>query len=70
MGTEVIYPKEQTLNNLRMAQAAIERKISFCYGSPNNRTSVKISPTMRVKKFTPTNHVLVMYVNIFALVAF
>lgn len=53
VGTEVLYPQEQTLNNLRMAQAAIERKISFCYGTPNKRASVNTSPGPKVKKFTP-----------------
>ncbi|CAG5015143.1 unnamed protein product [Parnassius apollo] len=30
---EYIYPKEQTLSKLRLAQVAIQRKISICYGS-------------------------------------
>ncbi|KAI5640143.1 transglutaminase-like superfamily domain-containing protein [Phthorimaea operculella] len=30
---EYTYPKEHNLNNLRLAQAAIERKITFCCGS-------------------------------------
>ncbi|KAJ8717685.1 hypothetical protein PYW07_005615 [Mythimna separata] len=53
VGTEVIYPTELPLTNLRMAQAAIERKISFCYGTPNNRNNAKISPTQISKKFMP-----------------
>ncbi|KAJ8717070.1 hypothetical protein PYW08_005469 [Mythimna loreyi] len=53
VGTEMSYPKELSLNNLRMAQAAIERKISFCYGTPDHRNSVKISPSPRINKFTP-----------------
>ncbi|XP_050352617.1 peptide-N(4)-(N-acetyl-beta-glucosaminyl)asparagine amidase [Nymphalis io] len=37
---EFTFPKEQTLNKLRVAQAALERKISFCYGPfKNSRAS-------------------------------
>ncbi|KAF9416208.1 hypothetical protein HW555_006367 [Spodoptera exigua] len=52
-GTEVIYPKEQTLTNLRMAQASIERKLCFCYGAVNKQKRVKFSQKMTT--FKPSN---------------
>ncbi|KAH9631863.1 hypothetical protein HF086_014335 [Spodoptera exigua] len=52
-GTEVIYPKEQTLTNLRMAQASIERKLCFCYGAVNKQKRVKFSQKMTTLK--PSN---------------
>ncbi|KAJ0174295.1 hypothetical protein K1T71_010441 [Dendrolimus kikuchii] len=47
VGNEYTYPKELSLNKLRMAQAAIERKICFCCGSLNNTwTSIKSSQSV------------------------
>ncbi|XP_049876604.1 peptide-N(4)-(N-acetyl-beta-glucosaminyl)asparagine amidase isoform X2 [Pectinophora gossypiella] len=53
---ELTYPKEHTLSNLRMAQAAIERKIYFCYGVVDRTESmVKSLTKLQAKqiKLTP-----------------
>lgn len=65
-GTEVIYPKEQTLNNLRMAQASIERKICFCYGPVNRQKRVKFSQkknALRPAKILTTNNSLLLKIE-------
>lgn len=51
-----VYPKELTLNNLRMAQAAIERKINFCSGKHIAKQNFK-SRLRQAKKIVlePTN---------------
>ncbi|CAH0590499.1 unnamed protein product [Chrysodeixis includens] len=56
-GTELIYPKEQTLSNLRMAQAAIERKINFCYGPVHMQKSVRFRAVPKKVELRPA-HIL------------
>ncbi|XP_075981413.1 N-glycanase Pngl [Anticarsia gemmatalis] len=55
-GENLVYSKESTLSNLRMAQAAIERKISFCSGAQISRLNLK-SSSVQLKKsvLRPTN---------------
>ncbi|CAH1640124.1 unnamed protein product [Spodoptera littoralis] len=65
-GTEVIYPKEQTLNNLRMAQASIERKLCFCYGAVNRQKRVKFSQkktSLKPTKILTTNNSLLLKIE-------
>ncbi|KAL4705627.1 hypothetical protein ACJJTC_002013 [Scirpophaga incertulas] len=52
INNEMLYPKEKTLSKLRVAQAAIERKISLCDGNLNlNKIAVNsINSTTHVKK--------------------
>ncbi|CAH2042086.1 unnamed protein product, partial [Iphiclides podalirius] len=45
-----IYPKEQTLDKLRLAKAAIERKISICYGSKPTFMSKPLSNLVQAHK--------------------
>ncbi|XP_028172619.1 peptide-N(4)-(N-acetyl-beta-glucosaminyl)asparagine amidase isoform X3 [Ostrinia furnacalis] len=56
---EIIYPKEQTLNKLRIAQAAIERKISICCGpvkpSRRNVTYAQCMVQAKKPKLVPLN---------------
>ncbi|KAL0820657.1 hypothetical protein ABMA28_006489 [Loxostege sticticalis] len=56
---EIAYPKEQTLNKLRIAQAAIERKISICCGPVRpSRTNVTYAQSIvqaKKPKLTPVN---------------
>ncbi|CAG9564226.1 unnamed protein product [Danaus chrysippus] len=37
---EIMFPREQTLSKLRIAQAALERKIGFCCGNVNKTVTV------------------------------
>ncbi|XP_026320611.1 peptide-N(4)-(N-acetyl-beta-glucosaminyl)asparagine amidase [Hyposmocoma kahamanoa] len=75
IGDNYTYPKEQTLSKLRMAQAAIERKIYFCCGSLNHcegrvKSGVTIplarkQKLMPVKVLTTTNPFLLKLQTLF-----
>lgn len=55
---EFVFPKEQTLSKLRVAQAALERKINFCYGPINNVRPAGLPNNMQHRKkiqYTPAN---------------
>ncbi|XP_047997381.1 peptide-N(4)-(N-acetyl-beta-glucosaminyl)asparagine amidase isoform X1 [Leguminivora glycinivorella] len=58
-GNEYVYPKEETLSKLRIAQAAIERKIYFCCGSLSRVRSrpIRSNHSLQPKKvkFAPSN---------------
>uniref|UniRef100_A0A2A4JM22 Peptide-N(4)-(N-acetyl-beta-glucosaminyl)asparagine amidase n=1 Tax=Heliothis virescens TaxID=7102 RepID=A0A2A4JM22_HELVI len=55
IGNDVTYPQEQTLSKLRMAQAAIERKIWFCYGAVDMRTLVTSTRKPKTTALKPAN---------------
>ncbi|XP_047031504.1 peptide-N(4)-(N-acetyl-beta-glucosaminyl)asparagine amidase [Helicoverpa zea] len=55
VGADITYPQEQTLSNLRMSQAAIERKIWFCYGALDMRTLVTSTRKPKTTALKPAN---------------
>ncbi|XP_032519724.2 peptide-N(4)-(N-acetyl-beta-glucosaminyl)asparagine amidase [Danaus plexippus] len=52
---EIMFPREQTLSKLRIAQAALERKIGFCCGNLNKTVTVTDNKKTSKPKLTEAN---------------
>lgn len=50
-----MFPREQTLSKLRIAQAALERKIGFCCGNFNKTVTVTENKKTSKPKLTEAN---------------